>query len=154
LLAAAQALPVLHDPVAYEVYYEVLTGERKSREGLVSQGMETLKDRKKIAEFGFEEGIGFVPYADIGYSAVKAVTKDDTSPVRAAAAKTLTNDTDPRSGQALVQAVSDKKWMARVAALEAIAKRGDPQLLSGIVPAMSDKNEAVRPSLRPPPYSS
>jgi len=129
LLAAAQALPVLHDPVAYEVYYEVLTGERKSREGLVSQGMETLKDRKKIAEFGFEEGIGFVPYADIGYSAVKAVTKDDTSPVRAAAAKTLTNDTDPRSGQALVQAVSDKKWMARVAALEAIAKRGDPQLL-------------------------
>jgi len=154
LLAAAQALPVLHDPVAYEVYYEVLTGERKSREGLVSQGMETLKDRKKIAEFGFEEGIGFVPYADIGYSAVKAVTKDDTSPVRAAAAKTLTNDTDPRSGQALVQAVSDKKWMARVAALEAIAKRGDPQLLSGIVPAMSDKNEAVCPSLRPPPYSS
>ena len=154
MLAAAQALPVLHDPVAYEVYYEVLTGERKSREGLVSQGMETLKDRKKIAEFGFEEGIGFVPYADIGYSAVKAVTKDDTSPVRAAAAKTLTNDTDPRSGQALVQAVSDKKWMARVAALEAIAKRGDPQLLSGIVPAMSDKNEAVRPSLRPPPYSS
>jgi len=89
LLAAAQALPVLHDPVAYEVYYEVLTGERKSREGLVSQGMETLKDRKKIAEFGFEEGIGFVPYADIGYSAVKAVTKDDTSPVRAAAAKTV-----------------------------------------------------------------
>jgi HEAT repeat protein len=82
------------------------------------------------------------------------VTKDDTSPVRAAAAKTLTNDTDPRSGQALVQAVSDKKWMARVAALEAIAKRGDPQLLSGIVPAMSDKNEAVCPSLRPPPYSS
>ena len=154
MLAAAQALPVLHDPVAYQVYYEVLTGERKSREGLVSQGMETLKDRKKIAEFGFEEGIGFVPYADIGYSAVKAVTKDDTSPVRAAAAKTLTNDTDPRSGQALVQAVSDKKWMARVAALEAIAKRGDPQLLSGIVPAMSDKNEAVRPSLRPPPYSS
>lgn len=154
MLAAAQALPVLHDPVAYEVYYEVLTGERKSREGLVSQGMETLKDRKKIAEFGFEEGIGFVPYADIGYSAVKAVTKDDTSPVRAAAAKTLTNDTDPRSGQALVQAVSDKKWMARVAALEAIAKRGDPQLLSGIVPAMSDKNEAVCPSLRPPPYSS
>jgi len=53
LLAAAQALPVLHDPVAYQVYYEVLTGERKSREGLVSQGMETLKDRKKIAEFGF-----------------------------------------------------------------------------------------------------
>jgi hypothetical protein len=87
----------------------LLTGERKSVEGLVGQGMETLRDRKKIAKFGFEEGIGFVPFADMGYTAVKAVTKDDTSPVRAAAAKILANDTDPHSSETLVQAASDKK---------------------------------------------
>jgi HEAT repeat protein len=144
VLAAAHALRVLNDPVAYEVFYEVLTGERKSAGGLVGQGMETLKDRKKIAKFGFEEGIGFIPYADIGYSAVKAVTKDDASPVRAAAANILAGDPDPRSAEALVQAVSDKKWIVRVAALEAIAKRGEPNLQSGILPAMSDGNEAVR----------
>ncbi len=144
VLAAAHALRVLKDPVAYEVFYEVLTGERKSEEGLVGQGMEKLKEPKKMAKFGFEEGIGFIPFADMGYSAVKAVTKDDASPVRAAAANILASDTDPRSGQALVQAVSDKKWIVRVAALEAIAKRGDPQFLSGIVPAMSDENEVVR----------
>jgi len=144
VLAAAHALRTLKDPVAYKVFYEVLTGERKSAEGIVGQGMETLKDGKKAAKLGFEEGIGFVPFADIGYSAVKAVTKDDASPVRAAAANILANDPDPRSGQALVQAASDKKWIVRVAALEAIAKRGDQKLLSGIVSAMSDQNEAVR----------
>lgn len=144
VLAAAHALNVLQDPTAYDVFYEVLTGERKPGEGLVGQGMENLKDGKKVAKFGFEEGIGFVPFADIGYSAVKVVTKDDASPVRAAAANILASDPDPRSGQALVQAASDKKWIVRVAALEAIAKRGDPKLLSGIVPEMSDENGTVR----------
>lgn len=85
-----------------------------------------------------------VPFAGFGYTAVKAATKDTASPIRAAAAKILASDTDPRSGQALIQAVSDKKWIVQVAALEAIAKRGDPNLLRGIVPAMSDKNDAVR----------
>jgi HEAT repeat protein len=64
--------------------------------------------------------------------------------VRAAAAKLLVNDPDPRVGQALVRAASDKSWMVRASALLAIAKRGDPELLNGIVPAMSDKNEVVR----------
>jgi HEAT repeat protein len=144
VLAAAHALQVLNDPAGYEVYYEVLTGERKSAEGLVAQGMETLKDQKKVAKLGFEEGLGFIPFADIGFSAAKAVRKDDTSPVRAAAARLLVNDPDPRVGQALVRAASDKSWMVQASALLAIAKRGDPELLNGIVPAMSDKNEVVR----------
>ena len=126
------------------VYYEVLTGERKSAEGLVAQGVETLKNRKKMAELGFEEGLGFIPYADIGYSAAKAVRKDDTSPVRAAAARVLVNDPDPRIGQALVCAASDKSWIVRASALLAIAKQGHPELVNAIIPAMTDKNEVVR----------
>ncbi len=106
--------------------------------------METLKNRKKMAKLGFEEGLGFIPFADIGYSAAKAVGKDDTSPVRAAAAKALVNDPDPRIGQALVRAASDKSWIVRAGALLAIAKQGHPELLNGIVPAMSDKNGVVR----------
>ena len=135
---------VLNDPAAYEVYYEVLTGERKPAEGLVAQGAETLKDRKKMTDLGFEEGLGFIPFADMGFSAAKAIRKDDTSPVRAAAARVLANDPDPHVGKALVRAASDKSWIVRASALLAIAKRGHPELLNGIVPAMSDKNEVVR----------
>jgi len=144
VLAVAHALQVLNDPAGYEVYYEVLTGERKSAGGLVAQGMGTMKDRKKMAEFGIEEGLGFVPFGDIGFSAAIAVSKDNTSPLRAAAARILVNDPDPLIGQALVRAVSDKSWIVRASALLAIAKRGDPELLNGIVPALSDKNGVVR----------
>ncbi len=69
---------------------------------------------------------------------------DEVSPIRAAAAKILANDPDPESGQALVNATSDKNWLVKTAALEAIAKRGDPTLRDAIVPAMKDDNTAVR----------
>jgi HEAT repeat protein len=106
--------------------------------------METLNDPKKMAKLGFEEGLGFIPFADIGFSTVKAVSKDDTSPVRAAAARVLINDPDPRIGQALVRAASDKSWIVRASALLAIAKREDAELLNAIVPAMLDRNGVVR----------
>jgi hypothetical protein len=142
-LAAAHALQVLNDPSGYQVYYDVLTGERQSAESLVAQQMETLKDGKKMAELGLEEGLGLIPYADVGVSAIKAARKDESSPVRAAAARALINDQDSRVGQALVRAASDKDWIVRASALLAIAKRDDPEILSAIVQALSDKNGVV-----------
>ena len=144
VLAAAHSLHLLKDPAAYEVYYAVLTGQRKSGPGMVAEGMETLKDKKKMAEFGVEEGLGFIPFAGFGYSAVKALRKDDVSPVRAGAASTLAADPDPRTGEALVQAASDKSWIVRAAALDALAKRGDPKLMEAILPALSDQRNVVR----------
>jgi HEAT repeat protein len=144
VLAAAHALQVLNDPAGDQIYYEVLTGQRRAAEGPVAQQMETLGDGKKMAELGFEEGLAFVPFADIGFSAAKAIRKDDASPVRATAARALFNDMDPRIGQALVRAVSAKNWIVRASALLAIAKREDPDLLNAVVPALSDKNEVVR----------
>ena len=143
-LAAASALISFKDPAAYDVYYEVLVGERKTGKGVIAEEKKTLKDPKKMAELGVEEGIGFIPFAGIGLSAFKSLRVDDVSPVRAAAAKMLVNDTDPESGQALVKAASDKSWIVKTAALEAIAKRGDSQLLDGILPAMKDDNTSVR----------
>ncbi|HEX2712953.1 MAG TPA: HEAT repeat domain-containing protein [Candidatus Acidoferrales bacterium] len=144
VLAAAHALQLLNDPAGYQVYFEVLTGERKSAEGLVAQHMETLRDGKKMAVLGLEEGIEFIPFADIGFSAAKAMRKDNASPVRATAARTLFNDMDPRISQALVRAVSDKSWIVRASAVLANAKREDPDLLNAIVPALSDKNKVLR----------
>jgi hypothetical protein len=144
VLTAAHALQLLNDPAGYEVYYEVLTGERKSENGLMAQEMDTMQDPKKMVELGFEQGVGFIPFGGIGYSAAKAIAKDATSPMRAEAARILVNDPDPRIGQALVRAVSDKSWIVRASAVLAIAKREDPELLSAIVPPLSDKNGVVR----------
>jgi HEAT repeat protein len=121
-----------------------LTGERKTGNGMVADELKILKDPKKLAKIGIEQGIGFIPYAGIGLEAFETLRADDVSPIRAAAAKMLASDPDPKSGEALVKETSDKSWLVKTAALEAIAKRGDPQLLDGIVPAMMDDNTSVR----------
>jgi HEAT repeats len=143
-LAAAHALDEMHDESAYEVYYEVLTGLRKAGRGLIASQTAVLRDPKKMALLGFEQGIGFVPFADIGWVAFRTITKDDTSPVRAAAAKVLAKDPDPTVTKALAGAADDKSWLVRAAALEALAKRGDPSVLDTVALHMSDKREAVR----------
>jgi HEAT repeat protein len=64
--------------------------------------------------------------------------------VRAAAAKELATDRDPKIDAALTRARSDKKWPVRAAAVYAIAKRDDPALLNVITPALDDKSDIVR----------
>lgn len=144
-LAAASALIAYKDNAAYDVYYEVLTGERKAHASLTQQAKTDLRDPKKLATLGFEQGIGFVPFAGIGWTAFQVLRKDDVSPVRSAAARMLADDPDPDTGKALVKAASDNKsWLVRTAALEAIAKRGDAKLLDGVVPDLMDDNTSVR----------
>ena len=144
VLAAANSLLLLHDDVGYDTYYEVLTGERRASKGLIKKQMDTLKDKKKMAEMGFEEGIGFIPFAGIGYEVFKTVTKNDSSPLRAAAAKKLATDPEPDAAEALVKAAADKSWAVRAAALEAIAQRGDLSLIPRITGALDDDNDVVR----------
>src|SRR5262249_50068154 len=123
----------------------ILMGDRKSNQGLVAGQLDTLKDPKKMAELGFHEGIGFIPFAGMGYGAFKNILKDDSLPVRAAAAKILADDPDPISGDALAQeGVADKSELVRVAALEAIATRGDAKLVNRIEPALSDDKDSVK----------
>ena len=144
VLACGRSLIALGDPLGFNVYYAVLTGERKSGGGLLDEQKKMLSDPKKMAQFGFEQGIGFVPFGGIGYGAFKAATKDDASPVRAAAAKILAKDPDPKSGEALVTVASDKSWIVRAAAIESISLRGDTSLLPQIEPKLTDDKEAVR----------
>jgi HEAT repeat protein len=144
VIAGARALIALGDPLGYAVYYAVLTGEKKSGGGLLDDQKKMLKDPKKMAQFGFEQGIGFIPFASVGLGAFKALTKDDSSPVRAAAARILANDPDPKSGDALIEASSDEKWLVRAAALDALSHRGDPSAIPKIESKLDDEKEAVR----------
>jgi HEAT repeat protein len=144
VFAAADALFRLGDPAAFQVYYAVLLGEKKTGEGLVDSQMKMLKDPKAMANMGFEVGMGFIPFAGAGYGVFKAVTKDDASPVRAAAATKLALDPDPKSGEALAKSAADSKWIVRAAVVDAIARRGDPSLLKAVVPLLDDDNDAVK----------
>lgn len=144
-LAAAHALLTMKDSLAYEVYYEILTGERKGNKSLVAGQLDTLKDPKKMAVLGFQEGIGFVPFASMGYSAVRTIVKDDSSPVRAAAARVLADDPDSDTENALVTAAtSDKHELVRNACLDALARRGDPAVIDRITSALSDDKDSVK----------
>src|SRR5713101_6255059 len=106
--------------------------------------MNELKNPKVVAVMGVETGLGFVPLAGTGYEAFKRINKDDGSPIRAAAARELATDRDPKIGAALAKACSDKKWRVRAAAVDAIAKIEDPTLLNAITPALDDKSDIVR----------
>ena len=145
ILAAAHSLIVLGDDRGYGVFYAVLTGEQKTGTSLTEEQKKLLHDPKKLASLGFQAGLGFVPFAGMGLTALKLLTKDDTSPVLAAAALTLANDPDPKSGQALADAAAQqKKWLVRAAAYEAIAKRGDPALKGAALSGLQDEQDEVQ----------
>jgi HEAT repeat protein len=145
VMAAAHSLRDLKDNTsAYSVYYDVLTGERKG-DGLIAQQIDTLHNPKELALIGLEQGIGYVPFAGIGWDAWRYTHKKDPHPVRAVAATLLAHDPDPKTGAALVQAaLNDKDWIVRAAALEAIAQRGDPVLEEKIELGLFDTNVHVR----------
>jgi hypothetical protein len=144
VLAAAHALYVLKNPGGYEVYYALLTGQRKSGEGLIAEQMQTLHDPAKMAKLGLEQGIGYVPFAGMGWDALRALMKKDPSPARAVAASILADDPDPASAQALAAATKDKNWIIRLAAVDALARRGNPELQEKIEPLLWDKKFQVR----------
>jgi HEAT repeat protein len=149
VLAAANSLMQLKDSnFAYDIYYGVLTGTMRTDNGLIKEQikeqMKLLHDKKKIAQLGLEQGIGFIPYGGLGYGMVKTIVKSDNSPMRAVAAKKLAHDPDPETAKALVAATQDKNWVVRAAALEAIAERGDRSLISKVAPALDDDKDEVR----------
>lgn len=144
VLSAADALYKLHNPSAYDVYYAILTGERKGSEGLVQSQIDRLKNRKALEELVFETGIGFVPFGSIGYEAWKTITRNDSVLVKVDAALKLAKDPDPASGSALIAACQDDKWQVRAAAAHAIATRGDVTLLKVLIPLLNDPSDTVR----------
>jgi HEAT repeat protein len=144
VFAVTNALFLLKDPMAYQVYYAVLMGEKKTGEGLVDSQMKMLKDPKALTNLGLEAGIGFIPFGGVSYKVFKTATRDDISPIRAAAAQKLVSDPDPKSGEALAKTAADPKWMVRAAVANAIAKRGDPALLSAVTPLLDDENDTVK----------
>lgn len=146
VMASAHALLLLNDRASYDVYYEVYTGERKNNSGMIAQEMQILHNPKQLAEMGFNEGIGYVPFGGIPWEAFQTIMKDRKSGVAAKAAliSALATDPEARTSKLLLAVSQNKNWVLRVAALQAIAKRGDPALMQGIEPRLSDPKREVR----------
>ncbi|HTY85746.1 MAG TPA: HEAT repeat domain-containing protein [Silvibacterium sp.] len=145
IIAAAHSLIQLGDNRGYNVYYAILTGSQKTGTSLTEQQKKLLNDPKKMAELGGQVAIGFVPFGGLALSGYKVLTRDDTSPVLAAAALMLAKDPDPKSGNALADASANKsKWLVRAAAFDALAKRGDPVYLDAAEAGLNDDQAQVR----------
>ena len=143
-IAAGRALVALGDPLGYAVYYAILTGERKSGASLMENQRRMLSDPKKLANFGFEQGVGFIPFGGLSLGVFRSLRRDDVSPIRAAAAEVLITDPDPRTTEALKTAVADRSWVVRAAAIDALGKRNNPSVIPALEPALDDGREAVR----------
>jgi HEAT repeat protein len=142
--AAADSLISLGDPAGYDAYYEQLTGERKSGEGIVPDKKKLLADPRALTLLAVGVGIGYAPYATYGWMVWRELSKDYASPMRIKALSKLENDPDSRISKGLLKVLSDNHWTVRVAALSAIARHGDVSLIGPITPYMADEKAAVR----------
>lgn len=144
VLAAANSLYFFKDAAAYQIYFAIVTGKRKASEGVIHSQLDALRNPKQVEKLAFEAGIGFVPYAGLGWDVWQHLSSDHGSSVRAAAAEKLATDPDPESEKALREASGDNDWRVRAAVANAIGHRHDPALADCATAMLDDENEAVR----------
>jgi HEAT repeat protein len=145
VLASAHSLYLLKDKSAYDIYYAVVMGDRKSNSGMVQAQLDRLKDPKQMMELGFQEGLGFVPFGGMGYQAFKELTRKGGAQARAASARFLAHDPDQISEDALLQtALADKSEEVRLAAIDALAERGNPRSIERMAKNLTDEKTAPR----------
>lgn len=144
-LAATHSLYLLKDKQAYEIYYAILMGDRKSSNGLIQSQLDRLKDPKQMMQMGFEEGISFVPFGGMGYEAWRELHRPDGAGARAVAAGFLVHDPDQITEDALIQtALADKNQEVRIAAVDALAQRGDPKCIERLAKNLTEDKSAVQ----------
>jgi HEAT repeat protein len=140
-LAIAAVLKKFGDAEGYEIYYELLMGERKDGEKLV----DGIKDKKGLEKMGAKTAIGFLPFGGVAtgtYDYLEQNGKSHAS-VYVTAVNALAEDRDPKAEKALVRAVFGGKEPVQLAALQGLAKRGDAKVVNDIEPAMHSEKDLV-----------
>jgi len=148
--AAAKALWAMKQPIGEEALLSVLEGQTKGKSNPVRrqfrERLRTVKIPKSALLFALKEGFGFIPVPGVGagFAAMESLFWDTSLSPRASVALLLAQNHDPKSRDALLQALFDGDWTVRAAAAQAIALRNQPALGHNLVPLLDDKNEKVR----------
>jgi HEAT repeat protein len=142
VVVIAVVLKKFKDPQADDIYYQILTGERKAGGGI----LDGLKDKKSLEKMGVEEALGFLPFGGIGIGAYDYFQQNDSSNanVNAVAATALAQHPDPASKKALIEASFGGKEIVQVAALRALANCGDSTVVKDIEPALYSDKSLIR----------
>ncbi len=74
--AASNALLSLGDSSGYTIYYQVLTGKRKSGEGPVEEQKRLVRDPKAMTLMMLDIVVGFVPYGGYSWAMFQVISKD------------------------------------------------------------------------------
>lgn len=140
-LAIAAVLRKFGDPEGFEIYNELVTGERKDGQKLT----DGLKDRKGLEKMSAQTAISLLPFGGVATGAYDYISHSTNSAanVYVIAVNALAEDPDRQVGKSLVQAAFGGRVPVRVAALRALAMRGDPTVVNEIEPAMHSDNAVV-----------
>jgi HEAT repeat protein len=125
--AAVQSLWKMGDRSGRDLLYEILDGERKTKQGVIKtkmdQAKQTMHDPKAMALIGINQASGaFLGPFSMGISFIEEYAKNNSAPVQALCAQMLSSDNDSMTVEELNDALGDKNWAVRSAAARALAK--------------------------------
>jgi HEAT repeat protein len=148
--AAAKALWDIGDKSGRPLIEDVITGQEKTSQGMVSGAMRDAKrkmrDPKALAMMGLKEASGALlgPF-NIGILAAEQAFKDGSAGGRTLAVALLTEECDAQTFRLLDWSFSnDKNWAVKAAAAKGLGKCGTPDSIPKLETALSDSHEAVK----------
>lgn len=148
--AAAKALWDMGDKSGRGLIEDVLIGDEKTSNGLVSGAMRDAKrkmhDPRALALMGIKEASGALlgPF-NIGIIAAEQAFKDGSAGGRTLAVALLTDDCDPQTVRLLDWSfTNDKSWAVKAAAAKGLGKCGTAEAIPKLETALSDSHEAVK----------
>lgn len=148
--AAAKALWDMGDKSGRGLIEDVITGDEKTSEGLVSGAMRDAKrkmhDPKALAMMGLKEASGALlgPF-NIGIIAAEQAFKDGSAGGRTLAVTLLSDDCDAQTMRLLDWSfTNDKNWAVKAAAAKGLGKCGGHDSIPKLETALSDSHVAVK----------
>ena len=148
--AAAKALWEMGDKSGRDLIEDVLTGQEKASEGMVSGAVRDAKrkmhDPKALTVMGLKEASGALlgPF-NIGIVAAEQAFKDGSAGGRALSTTLLAQDCDAESLRLLEWAcINDKSWAVKAASARGLGQCRNPDAIPTLEQNLTDSHDAVK----------